>query len=198
MCYLFDFCRVGLGRRTYGQAVAPYAPQSLGSAKQMHSELYWIDTTSTLKLAIMARPRAGDWLEDEVAHWKRSGVGIVISLLERDEVDELGLAMEATLCGQNDIEFLSFPIPDRGLPKDADVAMSFAAYVASKSIPIAIHCRAGIGRSSVMAAAVLIAKGTTPATALSAIEKARGLPIPDTDAQRDWVMKLRNRAGPVS
>jgi protein-tyrosine phosphatase len=62
--------------------------------------------------------------------------------------------MEATLCGQNEIEFLSFPIPDRGLPKDADVAMSFAAYVASKSITIAIHCRAEIGRSSVMAAAV--------------------------------------------
>jgi protein-tyrosine phosphatase len=161
----------------------------------MHSELYWIDTTSTLQLALMARPRAGDWLEDEVAHWKRSGVGIVISLLERDEVDELGLAMEATLCRQSDIEFLSFPIPDRGLPKDADVAMNFAAYIASKGIPIAIHCRAGIGRSSLMAAAVLIAKDITPAAALSAIERARGLPIPDTDAQRDWVMKLRKRAG---
>jgi protein-tyrosine phosphatase len=111
-------------------------------------------------------------------------------------VDELGLAMEATLCGQNDIEFLSFPIPDRGLPKDADMAMSFAAYVASKGKPIAIHCRAGIGRSSVMAAAVLIAKDITAATALSAIEKARGSPIPDTDAQRDWVMKLRKGVGP--
>jgi protein-tyrosine phosphatase len=161
----------------------------------MHSELYWIDTTNTLMLAIMARPRAADWLEDEVAHWKRSGVGIVISLLERDEVNELELAMESTLCGQNDIEFLSFPIPDRGLPKDAELAMSSAAYVASKGKPIAIHCRAGIGRSSVIAAAVLIAKDTTPAAALSAIEKARGLPIPDTDAQRDWVMKLRKRAG---
>src|ERR1700735_4291060 len=113
----------------------------------MHSEIYWIDTATAPRLAIMARPRAGDWLEDEVARWKRSGVGIVISLLERDEVDELGLAMEATLCRQNDIEFLSFPIPDRGLPKDADSAMSFAAYVASKGRSIVIHCRAGIGRS---------------------------------------------------
>jgi protein-tyrosine phosphatase len=159
----------------------------------MYSELYWIDTVDTPKLAIMARPRAGDWLEDEIAHWKRSGVGIVISLLEPDEVNDLGLAMEAALCGESGIEYLSFPIPDRGLPNDAGLAMRFAAKVTGKSKPIAIHCRAGIGRSSVMAAAVLIANGITPAAALSAIEKARGLPIPDTDAQRDWVMKLQKQ-----
>lgn len=161
----------------------------------MPSELYWIDVASLPKLAIMARPRAGDWLEDEVAHWKRSGVEIVVSLLERHEVDDLGLGIEATLCGENGIEYLSFPIPDRGLPNDADLAIRFAAEVASKGKTVAIHCRAGIGRSSMMAAAVLIAEGITPKAALSAIEKARGLPIPDTDAQRDWVMKLRLVAG---
>jgi protein-tyrosine phosphatase len=159
----------------------------------MPSELYWIDTASTLKLAIMARPRAGDWLEDEIAHWKRSGVEVVISLLERDEVDDLGLGIEAHLCKEGGIEYLSFPIADRGLPDDIDFAMRFASEVASKGKSIAIHCRAGIGRSSVMAAAVLISRGTNPAAALSAIEKARGLPIPDTDAQRDWVMKLEMR-----
>jgi protein-tyrosine phosphatase len=159
----------------------------------MPSELYWIDSASTPKLAIMARPRAGDWLKDEIAHWKRSGVKTVISLLERDEMDDLGLGMEAALCGENGIEYLSFPIPDRGLPNDADLAIRFAAEVASKGKTVAIHCRAGIGRSSMMAAAVLIAGGITPKAALSAIEKARGLPIPDTDAQRDWVMKLKKR-----
>jgi protein-tyrosine phosphatase len=159
----------------------------------MHSELYWIDTGCALKLAIMARPRAGDWLEDEVAHWKRSGVEIVVSLPERDEVDDLGLGMEETLCTNNGIEFLSFPVPDRGVPNDANWAMRFATEVAEKAKTVAIHCRAGIGRSSVMAATILIAKGVAPAAALSAIEKARGLPIPDADAQRSWVMKLRQQ-----
>jgi protein-tyrosine phosphatase len=159
----------------------------------MHSELYWIDTACALKLAIMARPRAGDWLEDEVSHWKRSGVEIVISLLERDEVDDLGLGAEAMLCKNNGIEFLSFPIPDRGVPNDVDRAMHFATEIAEKSNAVAIHCRAGIGRSSIVAAAMLIAKGIAPAAALSAIENARGLPIPDTDAQRNWVMSLRKR-----
>jgi protein-tyrosine phosphatase len=156
----------------------------------MLSEIYWIDAANPLRLAIMARPRAGDWLADEVGHWRRSGIEMVVSLLERDEVADLELAMEPGLCKENGIEFLSFPIPDRGLPDDVGVAMRFASAIASKGKSIAIHCRAGIGRSSVMAAAVLISGGVKPTAALSAIEQARGLPIPDTDAQREWVMKL--------
>ena len=33
------------------------------------------------RLAIMARPRAGDWLEDEISGWRAQGVEIVVSLL---------------------------------------------------------------------------------------------------------------------
>lgn len=157
----------------------------------MHSQLYWIDTNTKLQLAIMARPRAGDWLEDEIAHWKRSDVEIVISLLEQDEVNDLGLGMEEILCEKSGMEFLRFPIPDRGVPGDAAKAMRFAREIADKDKTIAIHCRAGIGRSSVIAATILIATGIPPAVALSAIERARGVPIPDTDAQRQWVLKLR-------
>jgi len=42
----------------------------------MVSDIYWIKTSASLRLAIMARPRAGDWLEDEIDHWKREGVGL--------------------------------------------------------------------------------------------------------------------------
>lgn len=63
----------------------------------------------------MARPRAGDWPEDEIAHWRRSGVGLVVSLLERDEIDDLGLKMEAIRCEEigfeqsfSDLLLLSF------------------------------------------------------------------------------------------
>ena len=157
----------------------------------MHSELYWIKSDTALSLAIMARPRAGDWLEDEIEHWKRSGVEIVISLLERDEIEDLGLEAEAKLCRESNIDYLSFPIADRGVPTDADRVMRFAAGIVSKGKSTAIHCRAGIGRSSVMAAAILISDGVEPGVALSAIQEARRVRIPDTDDQRDWVMKLR-------
>ncbi|HVJ02279.1 MAG TPA: dual specificity protein phosphatase family protein [Sphingomonas sp.] len=159
----------------------------------MPSELYWIDADATARLAIMARPRAGDWLEDEIAHWKDSGVGIVVSLLEPEEINDLGLGMEASLCEESGIEYLSFPIPDRGLPSDTDAALRFAADVVTRQKPIAIHCRAGIGRSSIMAAAFLISSGVSAEIALSAIAEARRLPIPDTNAQREWVLNLEQR-----
>ena len=156
----------------------------------MPSELYWIDADATARLAIMARPRAGDWLEEEIAHWKNSGVGIVVSLLEPEEIDDLGLGMEASLCEASGIEYVSFPIPDRGLPSDTQDALRFAADVMARQKPIAIHCRAGIGRSSIMAAALLVGSGVRPEIALAAIAEARRLPIPDTEAQREWVLNL--------
>jgi protein-tyrosine phosphatase len=159
----------------------------------MPSELYWIGADATARLAIMARPRAGDWLEDEIAHWKHSGVGIVVSLLEREEIDDLGLGLETSLCEESGIEYISFPIPDRGLPNDTEARLRFAAGVLARKKPIAIHCRAGIGRSSIMAAAFLISSGVRAETALWAIAEARRLPIPDTDAQREWVLNLEQR-----
>lgn len=156
----------------------------------MPSDLYWIDSGTGRRLAIMARPRAGDWLEDEIAHWKRSGVAIVISLLEPEEVADLGLQDEAALCAQNGIEFLSFPIADRSIPVDTAEAVRFAATAGAAGKPVAIHCRAGIGRSSIMAAAMLVSDGVGPAQALAAIAEARRLPVPDTEAQRNWVLAL--------
>jgi protein-tyrosine phosphatase len=53
---------------------------------------------------------------------------------------------------------------------------------------IAIHCRAGIGRSSMIAACALILCGIDAAEALALIKAARGVSVPDTDEQRDWVI----------
>ena len=152
--------------------------------------IHWIDASIGSRLAIMARPRAGDWLDDEIAGWKAEGVDVVVSLLEVEEVAELGLQREAELCRATGIRFVSFPIPDRGVPESqreaAELAESVAAEVAAGR-SVAIHCRAGIGRSSVIAACALIHAGLGADAAFAAIARARGLSVPDTDEQRDWV-----------
>ena len=51
--------------------------------------------------------------------------------------------------------------------------------------------RAGVGRSSVIAACTLIGLGLQPEDALARIERARGMRVPDTDAQRRWVLSFR-------
>jgi len=121
------------------------------------SRLHWIELEAAGRLAIMARPRADDWLETEVKAWKDAGVDVVVSLLERAEVSELGLQREAGLCGATGIDFVSFPIPDRGVPEPDEAARIARVLTAGfrDGRSIAIHCRAGIGRSSIMEACVL-------------------------------------------
>lgn len=154
----------------------------------MASDIYWIDHPGTLKLAIMARPRAGDWLEDEVDHWSREGVATVLSLLEPGEVVELGLEAEKSACRAKGIEFRSYPIADRGLPDDLRATVQLARELRDRGRALAIHCRAGIGRSSLIAAAILQADGQSAESAIAAISAARGLAVPDTEEQRDWIM----------
>jgi protein-tyrosine phosphatase len=153
----------------------------------MPSDLYWIDHPRTPRLAIMARPRAGDWLEDEVAHWQAEGVALVVSLLEPAEARELGLEGEADVCRAQGIEFVNFPIPDRGVPGDRRQAEVLARRLVEADRSVAIHCRAGIGRSASIAALTLVLGGMSADEAFARISAARGLSVPDTDAQRKWV-----------
>src|SRR5262249_38056185 len=80
------------------------------------SRLFWIELGGTGRMAIMARPRADDWLEEEVYAWRHAGIDVVVSLLQRDEVAELGLQREAEFCRSNGSDFVSFPIADRSVP----------------------------------------------------------------------------------
>ena len=154
----------------------------------MGSDIHWIDLHVAGRLAIMARPRAGDWLEDEIAGWRAAGIDIVVSLLEPAEIAELGLEPESGLCREYGIELISFPIRDRGVPPSASEAAALARDLAAQIAAgkaVAVHCRAGIGRSSVIAACVMVSAGTEPHAAFDIIAAARGTHVPDTDEQRD-------------
>ena len=59
---------------------------------------------------------------------------------------------------------------------------------------VAIHCRQGIGRSGMIAAALLVKKGTAVDSALKLISQIRGLPVPETPEQRDWVRDFSKRS----
>jgi protein-tyrosine phosphatase len=156
----------------------------------MRSELYTIKYDGPGILSIMARPRGGDWLPDEIQAWREAGVDVVVSLLTLEEQGELGLTDEASLCQQAHLVFHTFPIPDRSVPPQLAAAKHLITEIV-EALNVekhgAIHCRMGIGRSAMIAAAVLIALGETPERALVSVEAARGLPIPDTPEQAQWV-----------
>jgi predicted protein tyrosine phosphatase len=156
----------------------------------MREQVSWVHGPWPGRLAIVARPRGGDWLEAEAGSWARSGLDIIVSLLTAEEAAEFGLAEEAAFGRLNGIEFLNFPIPDRGVPVSRGdtlkLVKELVAYLAAGK-NVGIHCRQGIGRSGLIGACLLISLGMTPQVAFQAFSAARGCPVPETTEQRQWV-----------
>jgi protein-tyrosine phosphatase len=150
---------------------------------------YWIKAEG-FRLAIIPRPRGQDWLPDDIKFLHRAGVDVVVSALTVSENEELGLVAENHCCQSNGVEFLSFPIEDRSVPKSLSefrsLVHSLTEYLRTGKA-VAVHCRAGIGRSSIIVAATLIQNGFSAEAAFRAIEEARGRPVPDTPEQRQWL-----------
>lgn len=155
-------------------------------------ECHWIPSIEPHRLALMPRPRAGEWLEDEIAAWRTAGIGTVVSMLEAHEVRELGLGGERALCEAAGIELLSHPVPDRGVPRSVPELASLVGHLVSRvrdGAPVAIHCRAGIGRSGLLCACVLVELGVSPEEVFPLLSRARGVSVPDTAAQAEWVVQ---------
>lgn len=145
----------------------------------------------------MPRPRGGDWLEDEVAAWARAGLDVIVSLLEEREAAELGLSREGELCRAAGLSFIQFPIVDRGVPASSNETFDLVNRLAtslSQGKNIGVHCRQSVGRSSLIAATVLIALGKEPQDAFEQIAAARGCPVPETPRQLDWVLAFAPQA----
>ncbi|HLW77956.1 MAG TPA: protein-tyrosine phosphatase family protein [Terriglobia bacterium] len=166
----------------------------------MTPTLYWINGPWAGRLAISARPRGGDWLEEEVAGWRESGVNAVASLLTPDEVEGLGLGEEARLSQKEGITFMSFPIPDRGVPASREKALDFLRQMEAglaQGRNAAIHCRQGVGRSALIAAGLLVLGGADPEQAFELLSKLRGCSLPETAEQRKWVEQFAKDAVPA-
>jgi protein-tyrosine phosphatase len=159
----------------------------------MKADLYWVPGPWPGRLAIAPRPRGGDWLADDLAAWRRAGVGVVVSLLTPDEVADLDLADEDRLGRAAGMDVVSFPITDRGVPPSTAAAAGLFATLAgalAAGTSVLVHCRQGIGRSAVIAAGLLVRAGLDADAALRRVADARGLPVPETDDQRRWVAAL--------
>ena len=154
---------------------------------------FWIPTDTPGRLAILARPRGGDWLRSDAVEWKGTGVHTVVSLLGEDEEAELELSDESAECVRAGLQFIAAPVMDRGLPDDAVAFGELAAELASKVAAgesVGIHCRIGIGRSPLLAIAVLITLGVPASEAIRRASTARGRPVPETSDQLEWISRF--------
>jgi protein-tyrosine phosphatase len=162
----------------------------------MPSTPYVVDWPAPGRIAVMPRPSGGEWLDDDVARLRRLGVDTVVSALTGPEYDRLDLRREEEAVRAAGMRFTSFPIPDLGVPDFAvyrELTGLLAGEVAAGRFVLA-HCFGGIGRATVIAGGVLIWLGATAPDAIARIAAARGLPVPETQEQRDILARLAELA----
>ena len=156
----------------------------------MWTTLYGVDGPWPGRMALAARPRGGDWLEDEIAGWRQAGIGAIVSLLKPEEERELNLENEQREAQTQGMEFISLPITDRGVP-DAETELTPILErldgILSAGRNVVVHCRQGIGRTGLLAACLLISRGLLPEDALRKLSAACGAPVPETPERRRWI-----------
>lgn len=159
----------------------------------MAVKIYWIyEADNKGRVGIMARPRGNEWLTEEIDSLKKQRVDTLVSLLEKEEVSELGLRQEEVLCSNFNIAFISFPIKDRDIPAKGMAVKNLINTLQNSVVndkSVVIHCRMGIGRSSIIAAAVMKKLGFKNDILFEHISKQRGLSVPDTREQERWVLE---------
>jgi protein-tyrosine phosphatase len=158
----------------------------------MAGEFYQVNGPWSGKLWIVPRPRGGDWLEDEIARWSSQGASAVLSLLTPDEERDLDLENEAAVARKRGMEFISLPVADRDIPSSESAfarAIEWLDSALAAGRTVAVHCRQGIGRSGMAAACALVLNGVEPTAAIARVSSARGLTIPETEPQRNWIVQ---------
>jgi protein-tyrosine phosphatase len=159
----------------------------------MKPKLFWIPGPWRGRLAVASRPRGGDWLEDEISGWRKAGLDVVVSLLEKGEAAQFELDQEGVVAESKGVRFISFPIPDRGVPASTQEALSLFSDIATaleEGKNVAVHCRQGIGRSGLIAAGALLTSGMGVDKALEVVGSARGAAVPETSEQLQWIRHL--------
>jgi protein-tyrosine phosphatase len=157
----------------------------------LKATIYPITDATPNHIAIVARPRGNDWLGEEISALSREGIDILVSMLTGEEAEELGLNRESAECAAAGIGFVNVAIPDRSVPSDRNAFLRSVDELATRVREgryLGVHCRASIGRSSVLAASILVRLGWDAKAAFDAIESARGCSVPDTSEQKQWVI----------
>ena len=158
-------------------------------------KIYWINGFENGNLGMMTRPRGNDWLDDEIRKLKMQGIDVIVSLLEKAEAKELEIDEEDAACYDHGIKFINFPIADCQVPEDeisfAELILKIEKYLEDGK-KVVVHCRMGIGRTSMVAAGVLMRKGGEVRDIFHRLSETRTLEVPDTEEQKLWVARQTN------
>ena len=122
----------------------------------------------------------GSWDRDLVADLDRLRdvyrTSMLVSLVEDDELRHLGITALADGCAALGMQLVRFPIVDGDVPRslaDFDALVERIVATAREGGNVVVHCRGGLGRTGLVAAACLVACGHAPAEAVRLVRRSR-------------------------
>jgi len=177
-----------LARSSSGEGLIP---RELIRRNFMPSKIFSVSANGDTKIGVMARPPGGDRLRDEIRAISEDGYSVVVSLLTDPEQIELELVDEGRHCEELGVKFVRLPIEDMRVPPlDGPTleVLDALRQLHSAGNWIAVHCRAGIGRSPMIAACVMVSARCGVHSAFIQLSEARGIRVPETPEQREWAL----------
>lgn len=141
------------------------------------------------RLSTMAQPYP-DRLDEQFAALRADGVDVVVSLQPVAERRSAGLVDEPAAATRAGLEFHELPVVDFGVPDRATATpvIELLCERIRAGGHVVVHCAGGIGRSSVLSAAILVRLGVSAADVWQIIGDARGCVVPETEEQRAWLL----------
>jgi ADP-ribosylglycohydrolase/protein-tyrosine phosphatase len=166
---------------------------------------YWVEAGRLLVGEYPGSRSRADTM-DRLKQLLAAGVTQFIDLTDAGELPSYeGLLPFATPAGRR-IQYLRETIPDHGVPgSQATMERIFETVRSSIAAGdvVYLHCRAGIGRSAMVAGCYFVDRGMTAAAALDALQKCwkqsaksqHWVCVPETDDQYEYIREWARRRG---
>jgi ADP-ribosyl-[dinitrogen reductase] hydrolase len=124
---------------------------------------------------------------------------ILVCLLEDHELLSLNIAALVEEAERRSIRVVRLPIRDGGVPSGIEQLLELVTTIraeAAGGAHVVIHCRAGLGRTGVVAGGVLIAEGKSAREAIEILHRVRGPRSPETLEQETFLERFERHLRP--
>jgi protein-tyrosine phosphatase len=123
------------------------------------------------------------------------GIEVVVTLLEDEEMEWMGIGDLGGQVERRGMEWLWFPIEDLGVPPGEQFLefLGFAGGVIERleaGRGVAVHCRGGLGRAGMVGACLLGLKGIEAREAIRCVRRARGESAVEMPGQEEYVEEV--------
>lgn len=146
----------------------------------MELDIYNVSSIGQGRLCVMAKPFSKEWINEEFDAIKAFGISRVVSLLECAEPHAVDVTDEDAHCRRRGIDFIQYEIPNRCIPGNEDSYLALIQFLHDELIAgmdTVVHCRDGIGRTGMVATAVLVKYGHTGDRAITLVAEAKRVSV---------------------